>query len=111
MRHNTMKCRKCGQVAVINMRHHKLALCEECFPEWVRQRVQRTIQRFKMFEEGDRILLAVSGGKDSLALWDILLALGYETTGVYIDLGIEDGGYSHASRQKIEQFARPRGLQ
>jgi PP-loop superfamily ATP-utilizing enzyme len=34
-----------------------------------------------MFEPSDRILVAVSGGKDSLALWDVLLELGYRPTG------------------------------
>ena len=29
----------------------------------------------------DRVLVAVSGGKDSLALWDVLIDLGYDTTG------------------------------
>ena len=31
--------------------------------------------------EDDRILVAVSGGKDSLALWDVLLDLGYDADG------------------------------
>ena len=48
-----------------------------------------------MIAPGDRVLVAVSGGKDSLALWDILLRLGYSTDGVYIGLGIE--GYSEDS--------------
>jgi tRNA(Ile)-lysidine synthase TilS/MesJ len=30
----------------------------------------------------------VSGGKDSLALWDVLHGAGYRTTGLYLDLGI-----------------------
>jgi len=109
MRHNEMKCRKCGKVAVINMRHHRLALCEDCFLEWVPQRVGDTIRRFAMFLQDDRVLVAVSGGKDSLALWDILVRLGYETAGIYIGLGIEDDDYSHTSLQKIEQFAEERG--
>ena len=44
---------------------------------------------------GERVLVAVSGGKDSLALWDLLLDLGYEADGLYLGLGI--GGYSDAS--------------
>ena len=33
---------------------------------------------------------AVSGGKDSLALWEILIRLGYEADGLYLGLGIGD---------------------
>ena len=34
-----------------------------------------------MLTPDDRILVAVSGGKDSLAVWDMLLELGYRPTG------------------------------
>jgi uncharacterized protein (TIGR00269 family) len=104
-----LKCRKCGQPAVINMRHHRLALCETHFLDWVPARVQHTIEHFQMFRPDERVLVAVSGGKDSLALWDILTRLGYQTEGVYINLGIADGGYSQLSQSKVEQFAASRG--
>ena len=48
-----------------------------------------------MLEPDDRVLVAVSGGKDSLAVWDILLELGYQADGLYLGLGI--GDYSDAS--------------
>ena len=53
------------------------------------------------------MLVCVSGGKDSLVLWDLLLELGYDTEGLYIDLGIE--GYSDRSREKVLAFASARG--
>jgi tRNA(Ile)-lysidine synthase TilS/MesJ len=86
-----MKCRKCGEPAAINMRQHRLALCEAHFLEWLPQRVQRTIEKYRMFTPDERILVAVSGGKDSLGLWDILLRLGYRADGLYINLGIDGG--------------------
>jgi uncharacterized protein (TIGR00269 family) len=52
------------------------------------------------------LLLAVSGGKDSLALWDILIDLGYDVTGFYLDLGI--GGYSNRSKDLSTAFAESR---
>ena len=48
-----------------------------------------------MIAPGDRVLVAVSGGKDSLAVWDILVELGYEADGLYVGLGI--GEYSDVS--------------
>ena len=101
-----MKCRKCSRAAVFNMRRHKLALCEQHYPEWFVAQTQRAIEKYRMFGRDERVLVAVSGGKDSLALWDILLQLGYRADGLYIDLGIE--GYSAASRAKIEQFTAQR---
>ena len=103
-----MKCRKCGQPAVINMRRHKLALCEPCYLDWFPEQVAKAIKRFKMFSFDDRVLVAVSGGKDSLGLWDILLRLGYQVDGVYINLGIQHQGYSDASIAQIHAFVLAR---
>ncbi len=101
-----MRCRKCGQQAVINMRHYKLALCASHYLEWFVERTERTIRKYRMFTHDDRILVAVSGGKDSLALWDVLLRLGYQADGLYIDLGIKgDFDYSARSRVKAQTFA------
>jgi uncharacterized protein (TIGR00269 family) len=106
-----MKCRKCSQKAAINMAHHKLALCTEHYLEWMPEQTERAIHKYRMFTRSDRILAAVSGGKDSLALWDILWRLGYQVDGVYIGLGIDAGiGYSDASQRHAVQFADQRGL-
>ncbi len=61
-----------------------------------------------MFGPDEGVAVAVSGGKDSLVLWDILTRLGYRTIGLHIDLGI--GAYSQVSRTKVEAFARARNL-
>src|SRR5512136_3083733 len=100
-----MKCIKCGEPAVINMRQHRLGLCAEHFLEWVPTQVERAIEKYAMFVPGERVLVAVSGGKDSLSLWDILMRLGYATEGIYINLGIPHLSYSDVSQQKVEQFA------
>ncbi len=55
----------------------------------------------------ERVLVAVSGGKDSLALWDLLLELGYAADGLYLGLGI--GDYSAGSGAKTRSFAEQRG--
>ena len=103
-----MKCRKCGQPAVINMRRHKLALCGMCYLDWFPEQVAKAIKRYKMFSVDDRVLVAVSGGKDSLGLWDILLRLGYQADGLYINLGIQHQGYSEASLAQIHAFVKAR---
>jgi len=106
-----MKCRKCGGKAAINMRHHKLGLCKVHYLEWLPEQVQRTIEKYRMFGPQDDVLVAVSGGKDSLSLWDILHRLGYRADGLYIDLGIDGGvNYSAESRRLTEQFAAAHGL-
>ena len=106
-----MRCRKCDQKAVINMRHHKLALCKDHFIEWVQDQTQRFIEKYHMFNKQDKILIAVSGGKDSLSLWQILTLLGYEADGLFIDLGIDENiHYSQTSKELTIRFARQRNL-
>lgn len=82
-----MRCRKCGQKAVINMRQHRLSLCKEHYLEWIPEKTERFIKKYQMFTHNERLLLAVSGGKDSLALWDVLWRLGYQIDGIIYQLG------------------------
>ncbi len=101
-----MKCRKCPGKAVLSIPRHNTALCSPCLTGYVHNQVERAIGREKMCAKEDTILVAVSGGKDSLALWDILMKLGYSANGLYVNLGI--GQYSVRSRQKVEAFAESR---
>jgi tRNA-5-methyluridine54 2-sulfurtransferase len=97
----------CAADSVINMRQHRLALCEVHFAEWVEKISLSFIKKHRMFEPDDRILVAVSGGKDSLSLWRILLKLGFQADGLYMDLGVEAGcSYSKRSCEYVEKFAQ-----
>ena len=102
-----MKCRKCGGTAVLELRRHNAAFCAPDFIEFFRRQVGEAVRRHRMFTREESVLVAVSGGKDSLGLWDVLLQEGYATTGLYLDLGIFD--YSKESRAKCEAFAAKRG--
>lgn len=103
-----MKCRVCRGPAVIDLPRHNANFCAEHFQELCKRQVAKAIKDFDMVEPGQRVLVAVSGGKDSLAVWDILLELGYRADGLYIGLGI--GDYSDVSKQYAVDFAEARGL-
>lgn len=106
-----MKCVKCGGKAVINMPQHHLGLCKEHFLEWLPEQTERFIKKYEMFKHNEKILVAVSGGKDSLSLWDILQRLGYQADGLYLCLGIDGGmAYSSESQRLTEEFAARNGL-
>jgi tRNA 2-thiocytidine biosynthesis protein TtcA len=70
------------------------------------------IHRYSMIEEGDRLLVAFSGGKDSLALLWILrerlarIPIHYDITAVHVDPGFDSG-----SSKKIEAFLEDQGFQ
>jgi uncharacterized protein (TIGR00269 family) len=103
-----MKCRRCKAPAVIDIRRHNAAFCKDCFLHHCREQVRRAIHEYDMFEPGERVLVAVSGGKDSLALWDLLVELEYQADGLYLGLGI--GDYSEESSTFVHPFAESRGL-
>jgi tRNA-5-methyluridine54 2-sulfurtransferase len=106
-----MKCQKCAQTAAINLRQHHLPLCKDHFLEWVLHYTQVSIEKYHMFSQQEKVLVAVSGGKDSLGLWDILWKLGYQADGIYINLGIEsDVHYSAESGRFAKEFAESRNL-
>ena len=102
-----MRCRRCRDEAVIEIRRNNTAYCKGCFLEVFRNQVVRAIDTWEMVGPRDRILVAVSGGKDSLALWDVLLAQGLQADGLYLGLGI--GDYSDRSHQVTAAFAAERG--
>jgi uncharacterized protein (TIGR00269 family) len=101
-----MKCKRCGEPAVIEIRRHNAAYCPPCFVMVFRNQVATAIDRWDMFGFEDRLLIAVSGGKDSLALWDVLLEAGYRAEGLYLGLGI--GEYSDRSAEVTRAFAEQR---
>lgn len=103
-----MKCRVCREKAVMQVRRHNANFCRHHFIEHITRQVERTIHDHRMFGPDDRLLLGVSGGKDSLALWDILTGLGYRVDGVYLHLGI--GEYSSDSLVFSQSFAAERSL-
>jgi uncharacterized protein (TIGR00269 family) len=102
-----MKCRVCRGPAVIDIRRHNAGFCEEHFVHHCREQVRRAVKDHQMLRAGDRVLVAVSGGKDSLALWDLLVELGYDADGLYLGLGI--GEYSDRSTDAARAYADKRG--
>ncbi|AWB10540.1 tRNA(Ile)-lysidine synthase TilS/MesJ [Thermodesulfobium acidiphilum] len=99
-----MKCTVCKKDAVIKLPRHNLKLCEEHFKEHIIYQTQRVIKHFNMFKKDDVLLLAVSGGKDSLGLWLILKELGFNVKALHIIMPF--GKYSEKSLEIVENFAK-----
>ena len=63
-------CRK--KEAVFMRRYSGEKLCGRCFCKSIENKVRGTISKYEMFEPKDKIMVAVSGGKDSVTLLHIL---------------------------------------
>lgn len=68
-----MECTKCGNPDVIIERKASgQALCKECFIKSIEKKVISTIKKENFIEKGDKVLVALSGGKDSVVTLEIL---------------------------------------
>lgn len=101
------RCRVCRGPAVIEVRRHNASFCHEHFVAHCEEQVRRAIRHFQMIRPGERVVVAVSGGKDSLALWDLLGRLDIPADGLYVGLGI--GEYSDESARYARDYAAARG--
>jgi len=103
-----MKCRKCKAPAEVALPSHNTAFCRDCFSAYFTGQVEKAIRRHGLINPGERVLVALSGGKDSLSLMLELGRLGYDVTGLHVDLGIPKS--STAARAKVEGFCGLHGL-
>jgi uncharacterized protein (TIGR00269 family) len=103
-----MKCFYCEKDAIIKIPYSKLWLCKDHYIEYIQRRVLETIKRYKLIKKGQKILVGVSGGKDSTSLYHILLnikdEIGFELIGLHINLGIYD--FSKKSLEAIKNFSK-----
>ncbi len=66
-------CAFCREKEAIFMRRYSgEKLCGRCFCRSIEDKVRGTISKYEMFEPKDKIMVAVSGGKDSASLLHIL---------------------------------------
>ena len=86
-------CTQCGyEHVVIHRKQNGQRLCSTCFRKSIEQKVLKTIKKQKLITKGDKVLVGLSGGKDSVALLKILNILKekniIELEAVTIDEGI-----------------------
>lgn len=103
-----MKCNRCKALAEIALPSHHAGFCRDCFMLFFSRQVTRAIEDHRMFGPRERVLCALSGGKDSLALTRVLKDLGYDLTALHLDLGIPDS--SPGARAVVERFCEEEGI-
>ena len=74
--------------------------------------VRRAVDDYNMIEEGDRIAVGISGGKDSLTLLETLAEMRrfypkkYEVVAVTVDMGFEKAGFGKCDFSEVAELAR-----
>jgi tRNA 2-thiocytidine biosynthesis protein TtcA len=79
----------------------------------VNQRVGRAMHRYDMLRQGDRVMVAVSGGVDSLVLawlldsWRAKAPIDYELLAVHLDMGFEPPDEISPVARQLERLTIP----
>lgn len=92
-----MKCSKCSQRAVFGNPRY----CKDHFIRYLEAKVRKTIKDYRLLTNKDRIVVAVSGGKDSTSCL-YMLSKWYQVTALAIDEGI--AGYRSVTLEDLKRF-------
>ena len=74
----------------------------------VEKKVTETIKKYNLLKKKDKIVVALSGGKDSTSVLYILKKLGYDVSGLMIDLKL--GEWSRIHNEKMMRFCLEIGV-
>ena len=108
-----MICGKCGaRQAAYTRQYSGESLCPPCFSDSIARKAARTISKHNMVRDGDLVAVAVSGGKDSLALLKVMDEMAsthnFGIRAVTVDEGIP--GYRDEALGIVERFCAGLGV-
>ncbi|MEM1874141.1 MAG: TIGR00269 family protein [Candidatus Hadarchaeales archaeon] len=102
------RCSFCGRMAVYHRRYTGDFLCDRCLCKSVEKRFLRAIREYRLIEPGERIAVAVSGGKDSVTCLHLIKRFAErkrcEVVAITVDEGIS--GYREAGVEVAKENAR-----
>jgi len=84
-------CYSCSKTAITFRRTDGRYFCKDCFSKWVLSTVRKSIKQKKMFDRNDRIIVGLSGGKDSTVLLDVLNRIEKKYPSELIAVCIDEG--------------------
>lgn len=105
------KCR-CGKKAVFFRKYEGRALCKSHFLNSIETKARRTVNQGRMIKRGEKILVALSGGKDSNALLYLMNKIagrrGVKLEAITIDEGIK--GYRPDTLKAARELCKRLGI-
>jgi uncharacterized protein (TIGR00269 family) len=108
-----MECSFCGRRAVYERRYAGVFLCDRHLIKSVEHRFRLAVSKHELIRRGERVTVAVSGGKDSLSLLYLLAeredSWGFELSALTVDEGIR--GYREHSVEKVRRAAAELGVE
>jgi len=112
---NKSKCSYCNNSVLIHRKYSGESLCQQCFVNNIEKNVKNAISKYKMLNPKDKIIVGLSGGKDSISLLYILNKIQkkvYQSkpiSALIIDEGIKN--YRENSIKKAKEFCIKYGIE
>ncbi len=111
--HMAMKCSICGREAVIYRKYEGKVLCRKHFLKSIRFKVSKTIRKYRMIKRHDKVVVGISGGKDSSLLLRLLWEKQkkqrhFQLEALLIDEGIK--GYRDRTKKYAKQLCEELGI-
>jgi uncharacterized protein (TIGR00269 family) len=107
-----MKCDRCQNTAAYSRKYSGENLCSQCFSDSILRKTAKTISKFNMIQNDELVCVAVSGGKDSLALLHVLSNMSqnhnFRIHAITIDEGIS--GYREEALEIVKKFCNDLGV-
>ncbi len=97
-------CDICKKNSIYFRRSSGQRFCREHFIEYFEKKVKDTISKGRMIKRGEKIGVALSGGKDSTTLLEILTKMGIDTPAILIDEGIK--GYREKTIKHAKELCK-----
>ena len=108
-----MKCDRCENQAAYTRKYSGEKLCSECFSNSIVRKTAKTISKYNMIKNDELVAVAVSGGKDSLALLKIIHEMSsthnFKIKAITIDEGIP--GYRNEALEIVKKFCMELGVE
>ena len=107
------RCARCGGNAVFTRRYSGESLCLSCFRESIVDKTRRTVSKYHMLAPGERVAVAVSGGKDSLSLLKVLSTQYPPRRNHILAISVDEGvaGYRDEALEHARRLARELGVE
>src|SRR6267143_1957543 len=106
-------CSRCGGAVFYTRKYSGESLCAQCFRESIVEKTRRTMSKYGMVAQGDRVAVAVSGGKDSLSLLKVLHELSAPRRATLVAISVDEGvaGYREEALEHARSLTAELGIE
>ncbi|RME54449.1 TIGR00269 family protein [Candidatus Woesearchaeota archaeon] len=103
-----MSCKNCN-LKPVHQLTSGVKLCRSCFIKYFEKKVRKTVRVHKLIQKKDKVCVAISGGKDSLTVLNILKDFNtIEVFALLIDEGIK--GYREHTIKDAREFCEKNNI-